>query len=64
MVVTYDISDASFEFYTEYEWENKVNEWRASLEADGYPVAGIMDEEVLELIHGEEMFYSAVPSLK
>lgn len=61
-VVTFDIADGTFEFYTDKMWEVQLQEWRDDLEADGCEdVAELQAEELMECFYGEEMFFDRIP---
>jgi len=58
MIVTFDIADQAFSFYSEKEWHKIVERWRYNLEADGYEFAKDMEvEEVVDCTWGEELFW-------
>ena len=62
MIVTFDIADGAFEFFTERQWKMRVQQWRESLLEDGYELAEDMDEEeVIECTYGNELFFDEVP---
>jgi len=61
-VITFDISSAEFVIYNEDEWEAAVEGWRKELQDwEGCPEWD--EEEVVEAIHGNELFYEKVESL-
>ena len=43
MIVTFDIADGSFDFYSEIEWESQLADWRQELADDGYEGAEFLD---------------------
>ena len=59
-VVTFDVADGSFTFYSKESWEITIEEWRRELVIEGYLDAGDEEEldyyEVVELLWGDEMF--------
>ena len=59
-VVTFDVADGSFTFYSKESWETTIEEWRRELVIEGYLDAGDEEEldyyEVVELLWGDEMF--------
>ena len=62
MIVTFEIADGAFEFFTERQWNMRVQQWRESLVEDGYEFAEDMDvEEVVECVYGNELFFDEVP---
>ena len=64
MMVTFDIADGSFDFYSEIEWESQLADWRQELADDGYVGAEFLDEdELVEMVCGEEMFFETVPNI-
>ena len=61
-VVTFDIANASFHFYTQDMWEVQIAEWRDDLETNGCEDVADMDEDaVVECIWGDEMFVDYIP---
>jgi|TARA_R110000772_G_scaffold80153_5_gene171273 hypothetical protein len=61
-VVTFNIADGSFDFYTKAMWQVQLCEWRQDLEDDGYEGCEALDaEELVEMIWGEEMFFDEIP---
>ena len=64
MIVTFDIGDGSFDFYSEIEWESQLADWRQELADDGYQGTEFLDEdELVEMMYGEEMFFETVPNI-
>ena len=62
MIVTFDISDGGFEFFTDRQWACRIHQWRTMLVDDGYEFAEDMDaEEVVECMHGNELMFDVVP---
>lgn len=63
IIVTFDISNQSFDKYTETEWANQISAWKEELidwqmeEGDEDLVANLNDEEVVESIYGDELFF-------
>ena len=45
MIVTFDIADGAFEFFTDRQWKMRVEQWREMMLNDGYEFAEDMDEE-------------------
>ena len=65
-VVTFDIANGTFDYYTKDMWENQVREWRDELFESGMTDdINIIEEmdfyEVVECIWGEEMFVDYIP---
>ena len=62
MIVTFDIADGAFEFFTDRQWKMRIEQWREMLLNDGYEFAEDMDaEEIVECQWGEELFFDEVP---
>lgn len=59
MIVTFDISNQGFEFYTKDEWSNQVQAWRDELypELEGVNVDALTEEELVEYMYGDELFF-------
>ena len=65
MIVTFDIGDGSFDFYSEIEWESQLADWRQELADDVYEGSEFLDEdELVEMMYGEEMFFDTVAEMK
>ena len=66
MIVTFDIADGSFDFYSKKEWNNQLAEWRQELSDDGLggDLEALDAEELVEMMYGEELFFDTVPSDK
>ena len=65
-VVTFDIANGTFDYYTQEMWENQVREWRDELFESGMiediNIIEEMDEyEVVECMWGEEVFIDYIP---
>ncbi len=65
-VVTFDVADGSFTFYSKESWETTIEEWRKELAGRGVPfepedVAAMDDYEVVECVWGEEVFVDYIP---
>ena len=65
-VVTFDIANGTFDFYTQDMWESQVQSWRDELFESGMiEDRDIIDEmdyyEVVECIWGEEVFVDYIP---
>ena len=64
MIVTFDIANGDFDYYTKEEWSNQLAEWRAELKADGYEGAmEVHAEELMEMVYGDELFFEEVPEI-
>ena len=65
-VVTFDVADGSFTFYSKESWESQVQSWRDELFESGMiEDRDIIDEmdyyEVVECMWGEEVFVDYIP---
>ena len=65
-VVTFDIGNGNFDFYTKKQWDNEVQDWRYELFSSGMiedrDIVDEMDEyEVVECMYGEELFFEYIP---
>lgn len=58
-VVTFDIADQSFDYYTMEEWGNQLQSWREELQDEGMG-EDLTDDEVVEAMYGEELFYDII----
>lgn len=58
-VVTFDIADQSFDYYTLEQWNNQVQSWRDELSDEGMP-EDLTDDEVVEAMYGNELFYDII----
>ena len=62
-VVSFDIADGEFSFYTKEQFEGLIAQWRDDL----YDESGMEDdyelddETVIEMIHGDEFFWEWLP---
>ena len=66
MIVTFDIGNGDFDYYTNEEWSNQLAEWRAELEASSdktYGAEVIDAEELVEMTYGDELFFQEVPEI-
>ena len=64
MIVTFDIGNGSFDYYTKVNWENQLTAWREELEADDYEGSEALDaEELVEMMYGDELFFQEVPQI-
>ncbi len=63
MIVTFNIADGEFEYFTYRQWQTRLDQWCEQLLNDGYEFALDMEaEEIVECMYGEEMFFDIVPS--
>ena len=65
-VVTFDIANGTFDFYTKKQWDNQVQEWRDELFESGMigdrDIVDEMDEyEVVDCMYGNELFVDCIP---
>ena len=58
-VVTFDIADQSFEYYTMEEWGNLLQSWREEL-VDEDMAEDLTDDDVVEAMYGDELFYDII----
>jgi hypothetical protein len=65
MIVTFDIADGSFDFYSKKEWEAQLQAWRVELDDDGYEGSESLDaEELVEMMYRGNMFFETVTEMK
>ena len=65
-VVTFDIANGTFDFYTKEQWDNQVQEWRDELFGSNMiedrDIVDEMDEyEIVDCMYGEELFVDYIP---
>ena len=62
-VVTFDVADGSFEFYTKEQFEHFVNELRNDLVNEGLIECdeGLDVDDILSLSYGDELFWDWMP---
>lgn len=58
-VVTFDISDQSFDYYTLEQWKRQIEIWRDELQSEGMG-EDLTDDEVVEAMYGDELFYDII----
>ena len=58
-IVTFDVADGEFDFYTKDQWEALIDEWRDELESEGYYAED--EEDVVSMTHGDELFWDWLP---
>ena len=63
-VVTFDVADGSFTFYSKESWETTIEEWRKELAVESSfepeDIAAMDYYEVVEVLFGEEVFIDFV----
>jgi len=59
MIVTFDISNQSFDMYTQEQWDQQIQFWREEVgeQLEGVDIEELTDEEVVEYMYGDEMFF-------
>ena len=57
-VVTFDIADQSFDYYTMEQWKRQIEIWREELEE--LDMEDLTDDEVVEAMYGDELFYDII----
>ena len=62
MIVTFDIANQQFDFYSDKGWANQLAEWRDELELDIDNAQELDQYEVVEYMYGDEMQFEAVPN--
>jgi|TARA_B110000285_G_scaffold65736_1_gene75610 hypothetical protein len=62
MIVTFDIANQQFDFYSDADWANQLAEWRDELELDMDNAQELDQYEVVEYMYGDEMWFEAVPN--
>ena len=65
-VVTFDIANATFDFYTQEMWDNQVQEWRDDAFSDGIfddrdTIENMDENEIAEYMYGDELFIEHIP---
>ena len=62
-VVTFDIADGEFNFYTKEQFEDYVDHLRDDLVSEGLVECdeGLDFDDVLEMVHGDEFFWEWLP---
>ena len=62
-VVTFDIANQSFDYYTMEQWNRQIEIWREEMLEDGFSEEVLESadyEEVVELMYGGELFFDIV----
>ena len=62
MIVTFDIANQQFDFYSDADWANQLAEWRDELELDMDNAQELDQYEVVEYMYGDEMWFEAIPN--
>jgi hypothetical protein len=62
MIVTFDIANQQFDFYSDADWANQIAEWKDELELDMDNAQELDQYEVVEYMYGDEMWFEAVPN--
>ena len=62
MIVTFDIANQQFDFYSDADWANQIAEWRNELELDMDNAQELDQYEVVEYMYGDEMWFEAIPN--
>ena len=62
MVVTFDIGDQSFDYYSEVAWETQLNNWLEELGDDAEGLTTSNADEIVELMYGGELCFHRVPT--
>ena len=62
-VVTFDIADGEFNFYTKEQFEDYVDHLRDDLVSEGLVECdeGLDFDDVLDMVHGDEFFWEWLP---
>jgi hypothetical protein len=61
MIVTFDVGNGDFDFYSDQEWENQLAEWRDALELDIEDAQELDAEDTVEYMYGGELWFNKVP---
>jgi len=62
IIVTFDISNQSFDVYTQEHWDQQIQFWREELRPElleALDVDNLTDEEIVEYMHGDELFFDS-----
>jgi hypothetical protein len=61
MVVTFNMAEDRFDYYSEVTWENQLYHWLEELGdvAEGLTTSDA--DEIVELMYGGELFFNRVP---
>ena len=62
-IVTFDIADGEFNFYTKEQFEDYVDQLRDELVSEGHIECdeGLDVDDVLSMAHGDELFWDWLP---
>jgi hypothetical protein len=60
-IVTFDISNQSFEVYTQAEWDRQIQHWREEVGEwlEDVEMDNLTDEEVVDYMYGNELFFDS-----
>ena len=58
-IVTFDISNQSFDMYTQEQWDQQIQFWREEVgeQLEDVDIEELTDEEIVEYMYGDEMFF-------
>lgn len=58
-IVTFDISNQSFEMYTQEQWDRQIQYWREEVgeQLQDVELDDLTDEEIVEYMYGDELFF-------
>jgi len=64
-VVTFDIADGTFEYYSADQWDSYIAQCESELVGEGLIEDGhdYAPEDIIDMIHGDELFWDIVPLL-
>jgi len=59
IIVTFDISNQSFDAYTQEEWDRQIQHWREEVgeQLEDLDLENLTDEEIVEYMYGDELFF-------
>jgi len=62
-IVTFDVADGSFQFYSKEQFEQHVDQLRNELVEDGHIESdeGLDFDDILSLTYGDEVFWDWMP---
>lgn len=60
-VVTFNVADCEFTYYTKKEWYAQVEDWKAEMEEGTYEECSLDTDTLVEYMYGNEMFWSVIP---
>lgn len=59
-VVTFSITEQSFEVFTMEQWASMVDSWRIELEENLDDVDSLDADDIVDYYHGEELFWEVI----